>query len=128
MPHACHVRPTPRRGGALLVALFVMMMSTLVIISIFEIQMLAATAARNTGDYERAGYLAGAAAHHACAELEANAAWRTGIPATEFPVGSGNSYSATVVDGSTANEAVITAAGTAGSVTRTIQVTVDNGS
>ena len=115
-----------RRGAALLVTLFVMMMCTLVIVSIFETQMLAMTAARNTGDYERAGYLAGAAAHHACAELEASPSWRTGIPSTTFPSGSGNTYSATVVDGST-NQVIVTAVGNAGSVTRTLQVTVDLG-
>jgi hypothetical protein len=102
-------------------------MTTLVVVSILDTQMLQMTVVRNTGDYERANYLAGAAVNHACAELEASTAWRTGIPSTQFPSGSGYTYSATVVDGA-ANQVIVTGVGTAGSFTRTLQVTVDLGS
>ena len=115
-----------RRGAALLVALFVLTMTTVLVVALFDTATLQLTALRNVGDYERAGYLAGAAAHHACAMLEANPAWRTGIPATEFPAGSGATYSATAVNGS-GTTVIVTAVGTSGGVTRTLQITVDTG-
>ena len=112
-----------RRGAALLVCLFVMMITTVFVVSLLDVETTEMAASRNTVSYEQALYLAGAAAHHALAELEANPNWRAGIAATEFPAGSGNSYSATIVGG-VVGEVVITATGTAGTVTRRLKVRV----
>jgi Tfp pilus assembly protein PilX len=116
-----------RRGAALLVCLFVLGVTTLLVLAVFDTETLQMTAIRRTLDYERATYLAGAAVHHACAEIEANPSWRTGISSTEFPPGSGYTYAATAVNG-TGQQVIITGTGTAGTTTRTLQVTIDLGS
>jgi hypothetical protein len=79
-------------------------------------------AQRNTVNYEKALYLAGAGVHHAIAELEADASWTDGVPNT--PSSGSVYYSATVApqgDGSV----VITGVGVAGDVLRKLEVTVD---
>jgi hypothetical protein len=96
---------------------------TAMVVAVIDTQYLQLTSIRNTADYERALYLAGAGVHHAIVELENDITWRTGVPSTEFPAGSGNTYSATVVDGA-AGEAVVTGTGVSGSVTRKLEVTV----
>lgn len=115
-----------RQGAALLVCLFVMSLTTVLVVTIVDTQTLEMTALRNVGDYERANYLAAAAVHHACSQLEQDDAWRTGIPSTVFPSGSGYTYSATVVNG-TGSQVIVTGIGVAGGITRTLQVTVDLG-
>ncbi|NUQ65898.1 MAG: hypothetical protein HUU20_25835 [Pirellulales bacterium] len=117
---------TLRRGAALLVCIFVMAMTAAVVVAVVDSMTLEMTALRHTTNYERASYLAGAAVYHALAELEADTAWRAGVPNTEFPVGSGNSYLATVVDGA-AGTVVVTGNGTAGGVTRKLELTVELG-
>jgi hypothetical protein len=112
-----------RRGAALLICIFVMAVSTAIVVAVLETQMLQMTALRNTLDYERAYFLAGAGAHHALAELENDDTWRDGIPSTQFPSGGSDTYSATVVDD--VSGIVITATGTAGGVARTVQVTIE---
>jgi hypothetical protein len=54
-----------------------------------------------------------------------NPIWRTGIPSTEFPSGSGSgcTYSVTVVDGAS-NTIVVTSTGTAGGVSRYLTATL----
>ena len=116
-------KPCQRSATALIVCTFVMCVTTVIVCSIVESQMLQMTSLRNTADYERTLYLAGAAVQHACAQLEADSSWRAGIPSTQFPSGSGNTYSATVVD-SAPSTVVVTGVGAAGGFTRTIQVTV----
>lgn len=113
-----------RSGVTLLLSLFVISVASIMLVGILETQASQAAALRNTIDYERALYLAGAGAHAALAELEADAAWTAGIPATEFPAGSGRTYAATVAAG-TGGTIVITGVGTSGAVTRRVQVTID---
>ena len=113
-----------RRGAALLVCIFVMAMTAAVVIAVLDTQMIQMTALRHTIDYERALYLAGAGVHAALAELEADSTWRTGIASTEFPAGSGATYSATVADDGS-GMVIITGMGVAGGVTRKLQVTVE---
>jgi Tfp pilus assembly protein PilX len=113
-----------RRGAALLVCIFVIAVSTAIVVAMLEDEMLQMTALRHTRDYERALFLAGAGAHHALAELEADNTWRTGIPSAQFPAGGSDTYSATVVD-DVSGDIIVTAAGTAGGVTRTVQVTIE---
>lgn len=122
-PHQCRVQ---REGSGLLVTLFVVSIITVMLVSVYEMQMAQWAAVRNTGDYERALYLAGAAVHHSLAEIEKDSDWRDGIGATEHPAGSGQTYSATVTD-SAGGIVVITGSGTVGAITRKLQVTIDPG-
>lgn len=92
-------------------------------ISMVEAEAYQFSALRNTIAYERANYLAAAAVNHSLAELEQDVSWRTGISSTEFPSGTGDTYSATAVDGA-GKQVVVTGTGTADGVTRTLQITV----
>ena len=96
------------------------------VVAMLDAETMDMTILRNTADYDRAYYLAAAGVNHALAELEHNMSWRTGVPAVEFPAGSGQTYSASVVDGS-GIQVVVTGTGVAGGVTRKLQVTVEPG-
>jgi len=98
-------------------------MTSAIVVSMLDAEMLRLTALRNASNYDRALYLAGAAVHHALAELEADPTWRTGVSSSDFPAGSGGAYTASVADSAT-NTVVITADGTSGGVTRKLTVTV----
>jgi type II secretory pathway component PulK len=111
---------------ALLVCLFVVGITSALLVGILDTCTTQYSAIRNTTDYEAAQYLAGAAINHAFAELELNPAWTTGIPSTEFPVGSGRTYSATIVAGA-GGTVVVTGVGTAGTTTRRLEATVSLG-
>lgn len=125
--HEPHRPPRRERGGAgLLVTLAVVSLITVMVVSVYDLQLARWAAVRNTSDYERALYLAGAAVHHAMAELEQDADWRDGVLVTEFPAGSGQTYTATVVD-TAGGMVVVTGTGTAGDVSRKLQVTIDPG-
>src|SRR5687767_7486050 len=115
-----------RRGAAMMTALFVMTVSSVLVISIMDTETLQYSALRNTMDWDRARYLAEAGLQHALAELEADITWRTGISNTQFPAGSGNLYWATAADGANGT-VVVTAWGQAGSVTRKLETTVKQG-
>lgn len=108
---------------ALLVCLFVVSVTSALLIGILDTCTTQYAAVRNTTDYDAAQYLAGAAVHHALAELELDPAWTTGIPSTQFPVGSSRTYSATVTPGA-GSTIIITGVGNAGSTTRRLEVTV----
>lgn len=112
-----------RRGFGLILVLIVMIVTSLILAGIGNGLTTQYAAYRNTADYDRAQYLAGAGVHHAIALLEENGAWRGTINPLEFPSGSGNQYSVTVADGD-AGDVVITAQGTAGAVTRRIQTVI----
>jgi len=117
-------RRSARRATALLVCIFVMSITTLIVVSMLDTQSLQMKALRHTQEYERSLYLAGAAVHHALAQLEDGPDLPPpfGIGPIEFPAGSGNTYSAQVVEDG--DDLVITGTGTSGSVTRYLQVTV----
>ena len=111
-----------RNGTALLICLFVMTIASLSVLGVLNSVTSQMAAQRNTLEYEKALYLAGAGVHHAIAELEADPSWTTGIPNT--PSTGTEYYSATLSpqgDGSI----IITGVGVAGSVTRRLEVTVD---
>ncbi|MBC7854971.1 MAG: hypothetical protein IAF94_16185 [Pirellulaceae bacterium] len=115
-----------RHGAAMMTALFVMTVSSVLVISIMDTETLQYSALRNTMEWDRARYLAEAGLQHALAELEADITWRTGVANTQFPAGSGNLYWATAANG--ANGTVVVAAwGQAGSVTRKLETTVKQG-
>lgn len=115
----------PRTGAALMVCIFTMVVCSVIVVAMLDTHTLHLSGLRNSVDYERALYLAGAAVHESVAELESDINWRDGIPATEFPAGSGNTYSATVADGS-GNQIIVTGLGNSGGITRSLQVTVSN--
>jgi hypothetical protein len=110
----------------MMTALFVMAVTSIIVIGILDTETLEYAALRNTIQYDRARYLAEAGAAHALAYLEDDIAWRAGIPPTEFPAGSGDTYTATVADGADAT-VIVTAVGASGSVTRSIEVRVKQG-
>jgi len=116
-------RRSNRRGAALLICLLIVSATGLMVISMVEAEAYQFSALRNTIAYERANYLAAAAVNHSLAELEQDVSWRTGISSTEFPSGTGDTYSATAVDGA-GKQVVVTGTGTADGVTRTLQITV----
>jgi hypothetical protein len=95
--------------------------TSLLVIQMLDTQTVQWAAERNTADYERALYLAGAGAHHALAELEADPDWRGTVTDGAYP--GDDSYSATAVTGA-GGEVIITATGVSGESTRSVQVTV----
>ena len=112
-----------RRGLALMVAIFVMVITSTIVVTTLDTSALQYTANRNTIAWDKARYLAEAGTQHALALLEADDTWRTGISATEFPSGSGCTYTVTVADGASST-VIITASGTASGVTRNLVTTV----
>lgn len=120
----CRRRQSARRATALLVCIFVMSITTLIVVSMIDTQTLQMKALRHTQEYERALYLAGAAVHHAMAQLEDDPmlAPPFDIGPIEFPAGSGNTYEAQVV--AAGADLVITGTGVSGNITRYVQVTV----
>ncbi len=113
-----------RRATALLVCIFVMSITTLLVVSMIDTQTLQMTALRHTQQYERSLYLAGAAVHHALAQLEDDPDLSVpfGVGPIEFPAGSESTYQAQVV--AVGSDLVVTGTGTSGSITRYVQVTV----
>ncbi len=109
---------------ALLVCLFVMLITSFILVGMLDTARSQMAAVRNTADYERALYLAGAGVHHAVAEIEADPSWRDDTGTIEFPSGSGNTYQAKAGDG-VSGTIVIKSVGIAGDVTRTLQVTLE---
>jgi len=111
----------------LLVCLVVMAISSVVLLGLLNSSTVRLSAARNSADYEKALYLAGAGIHHALAEIEADPTWHTsvgGLTAVEFPAGSGNTYTVTCTPGADDDEVILTSTGVAGDVTRRLQVTI----
>ena len=120
-----------RRGLALMLALFVMAVTSMIVITIFDTQTLQYAALRNTVDYDRARYLAEAGIQHALSTLESDfdQGENTGfdIPATQFPAGSGNTYQATVGPVQSDGTRVVTSQGTAGTFTRRLEILIKMG-
>ena len=108
----------------MLVCIFVMSITTIIVVSMIDTQTLQMKALRHTQEYERSLYLAGAAVHHAMAQLEDDPDLPPpfGIGPIEFPAGSGSTYEAQVVEDG--DDLVITGTGTSGSTTRYVQVTL----
>src|SRR4051794_38075710 len=126
LPFAKETARRLRRGAAMMTALFVMTVTSVMVISIMDTETMQYTALRNTMDWDRSRYLAEAGLQQALAELEADITWRAGILNTQFPAGSGNLYWATAVDGANGT-VVVTAWGQAGNVTRKLETTVKQG-
>jgi hypothetical protein len=117
-------RQSARRATALLVCIFVMSITTIIVISMIDTQTLQMKALRHTQEYERSLYLAGSAVHHAMALLEDDPDLATpfSVGPIEFPAGSGNTYESSVVD--SGDDLLITGTGISGNITRYVRVTV----
>ncbi len=107
-------------------ALFIMAATTAIVIWIVDTEMIQYAAWNNTVAYERARYLAEAGIAHGLAYLESDPAWRGTIPATEYPPGTGFTYQAEILDG-TSGEVFIRGTGSSGSVTRRLEAKVKLG-
>lgn len=108
----------------MIVAMMVIAVSSLLVVAVLDTETVQLSAQRNTADYERALYLAGAAVHHALAELEDDASWRSTVTEGSYP--GDDTYWAEAIDGSD-GDVVVTGIGVAGSVTRKLQATVVQG-
>ena len=115
-----------RGGAALLLAIFVLTVVTSLVVATVDSQTLRYAALRNTRDWERARYLAESGLNHALSELEQNIDWRTGISTVEFPIGSGQTYEASV-DAGSSGTVVVTATGHSGGFSRVLTATVKQG-
>jgi len=117
------VRPSRRRGVALLVCIFTAAIATAVIVAILDTQTLQMAALRNTEQYEQASYLATAAVYHAIALIDgANHGFTPlSVGPIEYPAGSGCTYQAEAT--SSAGNILIIGVGNAHGVRRQLQVT-----
>ncbi|MBX3434109.1 MAG: hypothetical protein KF847_12370 [Pirellulales bacterium] len=112
----------PRRGMALVLAMFIVIVSSITTVAVMETLTSEIAALNNAVAYERALYLANAGVHAAAAELEADATWRGTLTEGLFPAD--DAYTVTAVSG--ANSTVtVTAQGAAGSVVRTVVAVIE---
>ena len=118
----CH----QRRGAALLATLFIMSVTTVVVVSMLQTEMLQFASLRNTVEYDRARYLAEAGVHHALAGLESDITWRGAVSRTEFPRGSGDYYEASVA-AAAGGVLTVTGTGDVGRFRRSVQVRIKQG-
>lgn len=115
-----------RRGVALLLAIFVMALATALVVATLEAERMRYMALRNTVEWESARYAAEAGLHEGFAKLASDITWRDGIATTEFPTGSGMTYSVTVSDG-VDGRIELSAVGQAGGFTRRLNSSVKQG-
>ena len=122
-------RKTTRRAVALMMALFVMTVCSMIVVTILDTQRLQFTSLRNTMDYDRARYLAESGVQHALAFLEEDydliGIDNYDIPWTDAP-DSNNQYSADLSEGSN-GIVIIAAQGRAGNFTRRLEISVKMG-
>ena len=111
-----------RRGAALLLALCVFTVVTIMVVNVLDSSTLEVSALRSSIDYDRAIFLANAGVHEVAAQLEADSTWRGTITDGAYPAD--DTYEATVVDGPNST-VIVTSAGVAGEVTRTVQATIE---
>ncbi len=123
-----HIQTTTklRSGAALILALFVMTLASTLAVAMLDAEMMRYMTLRNTYQWDGARYLAEAGVNEALAHLENDIRWRDGISATEFPIGSGFTYSVVVADG-VDGTIDVTATGTAGDFSRSLVVNVKQG-
>jgi type II secretory pathway component PulK len=116
---------------AFMLALFVMAAASMIVVTILDTQTLQYSSLRNSIDFDRARYLAEAGLHHVLSTLESDfdLSDTTGftIASTEFPSGSGNTYTASVGVLQADGTRVVTSQGTAGQFTRKLEIKVKMG-
>lgn len=114
---------SPRRpGAALVLVMFIICIVTSLVVAVLQSETLEMAVTRNTLDHERAVYLANAGVHHACAELEADGAWRGTVSDGAYPAN--DTYQATAADDGLGG-VLITSVGVSGAATRTVQATIE---
>jgi type II secretory pathway component PulK len=106
-----------------MLAMLVMATTSAIVIAMVDMVTLQMTAIRNTSAWDKARYMAEAGIADGLCQLENDNAWRTGITSTEFPTGSGNTYSLTITDPGTGT-LTLTATGISGGFTRKVEATV----
>lgn len=120
-----------RKGLAMMLALFVMAVTTMIVVTIMDTQTMQYSALRNTVDYDRARYLAEAGVQHAVSTLELdfdlNGVGGFTIPPTQFPPSSGNTYQATISALQADGTRIVTGEGTAGGFTRRLEIRIKMG-
>lgn len=121
--HPRSIRLRRKRGVALLMCVFIVAVSSLLLLGILQSSQTQVDAIRNTLDFERAVQMAGAGVNHAIVTLENNPGFTGPLPVTEFPRGSGMTYSAEVAR-TGPSTVTITGVGTSGDVSRKLEVTV----
>ncbi len=124
MNHQRHY--APRRGAALMLAIFVMVLASTLVVAVLDTQTLRYAALRNTRDWDYARYLAEAGLHHALSRLEDDIDWRSDLTDIEFPAGSGHTYSASIRNGPDGT-VIVHATGRAGSFSRVLTATIKHG-
>lgn len=118
--------PASRRGTALLAALFVMSIASMVVLGVLDSQTSQYAALSNTVAYDEARYLAEAGTAHGLALLEEDFSWRGAVARTEFPRASGRFYSADVRNGPRGT-VIVTGTGESDGFVRTVTVVVKQG-
>lgn len=122
-------RRSTRRAMALMMALFVMTVCSMIVVTILDTQTLQFTALRNTMDYDRARYLAESGVQHALAFLEDDydliGVDKYDIPWTDAP-DANSQYMADLSEGDP-GIVIIAAQGRSGSFTRRLEIAVKMG-
>ena len=110
-------------GAALLMALFIVSLVTVMVVNVLDTTTLELSALRNSIDHEKALHLANAGVHHATAMLEADSSWRGTVSEGAYPAD--DTYSATAVDGANKYTVTITSMGVSGILTRTVVANIE---
>ncbi len=122
-------RGNSRRGAALMMALFVMMVCSMIVITILDTQTLQFSALRNTMDYDRARYLAESGIQHSLAFIEQDydliGIDKYDIPWTNAP-DINNQYMADLSEGP-GGTIIVSAQGRSGNFTRRLEITIKMG-
>jgi Tfp pilus assembly protein PilX len=113
-----------QHGAALVIALIVMTMLSMLAIGSLEMLTLNIQIASNHMHDLQALYIADAGMEDAIMELRSDSSWDTGFTDKEFPVGSGNTYTVTI-DNSDSPSIVITSTGIVSDFQRSLEAQVE---
>lgn len=111
------------RGIALVLALFVAVIVSIMVVSILDLTATDLKVARNLQEELKAYYIAEAGAETAIRELKNDVNWSDGFDNVQFPPGSGGSFTVTISHpGSSLIE--VTSVGKIGETSKTVRVTL----
>lgn len=109
----------------MLLCLFLIAMTSVMVLNIVQSETLQLAATRNSIEYEQALYWANAGVHDACAEIMQNVSWRgTVTDGSVPPAAIAAGYEAIAADDGLGN-VVVTSTGYAGNGRRTVQATIE---
>ncbi|MEO1526857.1 MAG: hypothetical protein AAFX06_15580 [Planctomycetota bacterium] len=103
-----------------------MALATALVVATLEAERMRYMSLRNTMQWESARYAAEAGLNEAFARLATDIDWRDGIATTEFPEGSGMTYTVAVSEGAD-GEVEVSSIGRAGGFSRRLNSTVKQG-